>query len=530
MPTVLVICCVAAVFAVAAWYFEHRHRSLEARMTQQVKERYAAYIELEERVRVALGEFESLESTFEAEIRKSRDQITKLEEALNSVEGIESVQVETPGGFLGVLDEGDANVQTQPVTLTGAPQDFEAELQKWERRVEAAQSEKCSEIERQRQQIAELTARVRQLDPSSSALRQRHEAQAHSGTSSGANFAVAPSDLDERIQKADASARELSLGLENFLRTTTGGIEGLRETLASCKPLLEQQVRDRAHAAELEQRRQELEQSSAKLEERCAELEERCSSLDTRLAERQRDLDNARSAVGELEARELGMTQKLENTSSELDGVRQELASEKSRLERETQAREELEEREMKLTQRLEATVKDLDGVRQELASEKARLESETETREELERSVAQLKQKLDDESKRGTTLVGELDGARARMALYEKECAALEGRGREQAEVLQAQTELLREREEEINRLRSRVSLLESKLVSTRDTIGGQKSRLVELMEAIQVTQKEQDRHKEILSEQSAHMQEARALLEQLRPVMDTLGGELDK
>ena len=60
--------------------------------------------------------------------------------------------------------------------------------------------------------------------------------------------------------------------------------------------------------------------------------------------------------------------------------------------------------------------------------------------------------------------------------------------------------------------------------------TIGGQKSRLVELMEAIQVTQKEQDRHKEILSEQSAHIQEARALLEQLRPVMDTLGGELDK
>src|SRR6476646_10269118 len=71
MPIALVICA-ATVFVLCAWYFQRRHRALEAHMTQQVKERYAAYVELEQRVLAALGEFDRLESTFEAEIRKSR--------------------------------------------------------------------------------------------------------------------------------------------------------------------------------------------------------------------------------------------------------------------------------------------------------------------------------------------------------------------------------------------------------------------------------------------------------------------------
>jgi chromosome segregation ATPase len=88
----------------------------------------------------------------------------------------------------------------------------------------------------------------------------------------------------------------------------------------------------------------------------------------------------------------------------------------------------------------------------------------------------------------------------------------------------------MLHAREEEIERLRARVGALETKLTSTRDTLGGQKSRLGELLEAIEVTQQEQDRHKALLSEQSAHMQEARKLLDLLRPAMDQLEGDLEK
>ena len=92
MPIASIICA-AAVFVICAWYFERRHRALEVRMTAEVKERYAAYIDLEERVRVALGEFDCLESSFEIEVRKSRDQIKHLEQALNAVEGVESATV-----------------------------------------------------------------------------------------------------------------------------------------------------------------------------------------------------------------------------------------------------------------------------------------------------------------------------------------------------------------------------------------------------------------------------------------------------
>ena len=176
-------------------------------------------------------------------------------------------------------------------------------------------------------------------------------------------------------------------------------------------------------------------------------------------------------------------------------------------------------------------------SLRHDLTSERERSEREalareelSRNREELTRSVAQLKSKLDEESTRSASLGGELDGARARLDQYVKQCKELEAKTSEQGDVLSAQTDMLQAREEEIGRLRSRVGALESKLTSTRDTIGGQKGRLGELMEAIQVAQKEQSRHKELLSEQSAHIQEAHDLLEALRPVMETLEGELEK
>ncbi len=496
------VICAAAVFALSALYFERRRRALEARMTKEVRERYAAYVELEQRVLAALGEFDCLETSFEVEIRKSREQIKSLEEALNAVEGVESLAPETPGGFLGVLDEGDANVQAQPITLTGEARDFEAELQHWERKVESAQTEKRNEIERQRQQIAELTARLRQLEPTATALRQRDEAlvqarleitryeQALStGAADGDNTPQpASSGLEQRIDKAESSARELVAGLEQFLATSKGGILNLRETLASCKPLIEQQARDRARAVQLERERTALEKS-------CATLEERCAAQDSRLREREREFEQTRSEAAEFQARSREGERRLETAQEELNSLRHDLESERQQLERESLAREELQR-----------------------------------GREELVRAAARLKTQLEEESVRSSGLGGQLDGARARLEQYEKQRTELEARGLEQSQVLQAQTEMLRAREEEIDRLRKRMGALETKLTSTRDSIGGQKSRLGELLEAIQVTQQEQDRHKALLSEQSAHIQEARELLELLRPAMDMLEGELDK
>lgn len=499
------VICSAATFALCATYFERRRRALEARMTKEVRERYAAYVELEERVRVALVEFDRLESSFEAEIRKSRDEIKSLGEALNAVEGVENVPMETPGGFLGVLDEGEANVQAQPITLTGEARDFEAELQSWERKVEAARNEKRNEIERQRQQIAELTARLRQLEPAATAWRQHSDvaraeaasapAPAPAAELQGRGSASVPGDLEQRLEQADASARELVAGLEQLLKASSGSVADLRETLASCKPLLAEQQQYRTRAEQLEAERKQLESKRDELEKSCASLEERCGSLDGSLRERELEVQLAKAAAAELEARREESARRLESTSAELQTVRHDLENERSHAERESLAREELER-----------------------------------AREELVRSVAQLKTKLDEEGARSAGLGGELDGARARLALLEKQQTELEAKTREQGEVLGAQSEMLQAREEEIGRLRSRVSTLETKLVSTRDTIGGQKSRLGELMQAIEVAQKEQDRHKEILTEQSAHMQEARELLEALRPVMDSLEGELEK
>ncbi|MBK7642570.1 MAG: hypothetical protein IPJ19_05895 [Planctomycetes bacterium] len=537
------IVCAAAVFTVSAIYFERRRRALEAHMTKQVKERYAAYIELEERVRDALGEFDRLESSFEIEIRKSREQIKSLEEALNTVEGVENNELETPGGFLGVLDEGDANVLAQPITLTGEARDFEAELQNWERKVEATQNEKRNEIERQRQQIAELTARVRQLEPNTTAVRLREEAltqarlevtrherieapapakaqeswlddaeeldvQARPSAEAHSDAQIDP-ELEERIDKAEETARDLVSSLEQFLKRSAGGISGLRETLASCKPLLEQQAKDHARVnalerernqlqsqrSELENKRSKLEIQRTELEKSCASLEERCGALDSRLRERDEEVESAKAEAEELENRNQESARRLETANEELNTLRHDLENEREHVERESLAREELER-----------------------------------AREELVRNLAQLRTNLDEESTRSAGLVGELDGARARLESYEKQHTELEARASEQSEVLQAQTDMLRSREDEIGRLRNRVAALESKMLSTRDTIGGQKSRLVELMEAIDVAQREQNRHQEILTEQSAHMQEARKLLSELRPVMDTLEGDLEK
>jgi len=490
MPIAFVICA-AVVFVICAVYFQRRHRALEARMTAQVQERYAAYVDLEERVRVALGEFDQLEASFEVEVRKSREQIKNLEQALNAVEGVESAEspeLETPGGFLGVLDEGEANVQAQPITLTGKPHDFEAELQHWERRIEAAQNEKRTEIERQRQQIEDLTARLRLIEPTT--LRRRDEAKVQSSLeiTRYEQGTGTTSDLGQRIDEAELSARELIASLEGVVQSSVSGISNLRETLTSCRPLLEEQAQARARSIELDRERVELEKS-------CAQLEQRCGELDGRLHERDQELEHARTKAAGLEARGQESQRRLETANEELDKLRLDLQSERERTERESLACEEL-----------------------------------TRARNELTRSVTQLKSQLDEERTRSAGLGGELGAARARLEQYEKQHAQLEARGREQAEVLQAQTEMLGARDDEIGRLRARVGTLESRLSSTRDTIGGQKSRLVDLMEAIQVTQKEQDRHKEILSEQSAHIREARDLLEQLRPVMDSLEGELEK
>lgn len=495
------VICATAVFAICAIYFERRRRVLEAHMTKQVKERYAAYLELEERVRAALGEFERIEGTFELEIRKSREQIRHLEEALDAFEGVETSQGETPGGFLGVLDAGDASVQAQPVTLRVDGRDFEAELQEWERRVEATQHEKRNEIERQRAQIAELTERLRQLEPTGTAIRKRDEqlAQARTeitryekvfgGSPAGESGpAGMQGEFEQRIEAADRSARELAEGLESFLRTSAGGLSGLRETLVSFKPLLEEQARDRARAAELELQRQELEKS-------CATLEQRCGELDGRLNLSHEEVERAQAGVAELEARELESTRRLTSAREELASLQRDLETEREHAEREALAREELER-----------------------------------AREEMVRSIAKLNGRLEEECTRSAGLGGELDGARARLEQLELQRAQLEAKSREQGEVLQAQTDMLGAREEEIGRLRTRVSALESKLLSTRESIGGQKSRLTELMDAIQVAQQEQDRHKQLLSDQTQHMAEARELLEQLRPVMESLAGELEK
>jgi len=494
------VICAATVFVLSALHFERRRRALEARMTKEVRERYAAYVDLEQRVLAALGEFDCLETSFEIEIRKSREQIRNLEEALNAVEGLESVVTETPGGFLGVLDEGDANVQAQPITLTGEARDFEAELQQWERKVESTQAEKRNEIERQRQQIGELTERLRHLEPTSAALRQRDEALAQarqeitryeaalgaSGTAAALGAAMldgddAPSgattELEQRIERADASARELV------------------ESLASCKPLLEQQARARARGVELKRER-------ARLDKACASLEERCAALDGKLRERENRLEQALTEIGQLEARDQESARSLASAHEELSTLRHDLDHERQHAERERERAE-----------------------RESLACEELQR-----ARDELARAVTQLEASLEEQGVCSAGLSAQLDSTRTHLAQTEKQRAALEQSGLEQAAVVQAQGEMLHAREEEIERLRVRVGSLESKLTSTRDTLGGQRSRLGELLEAIEVTQKEQDRHKALISEQSAHMQEARKLLDLLRPAMDQLEGDLEK
>ncbi len=227
----------------------------------------------------------------------------------------------------------------------------------------------------------------------------------------------------------------------------------------------------------------------------CATLEQRCSETEGRLGLRESELECATQRSRELEAAHALAERRLETAGEELNSLRRDIEIEHEHLARETKQRAELE-----------------------LA------------REELAKSLAALQTRLESESTRSAGLVGELDGARAHLCELESQKQELQSHAAEQLILVENQAEMLRSREEEIERLRTRIASLESKLCSTRDTIGGQKSRLVELMEAIQVAQAEQDRHKELLSEQSAHIQEARVLLEQLRPVMDTLEDELER
>ena len=123
------------------------------------------------------------------------------------------------------------------------------------------------------------------------------------------------SELEQHIQRADASARELA------------------ETLAACKPLIEQQARAQARGAQLERERQRLEKA-------CASLEERCGMLDGQLRERESRLEQVLHELALLEARDEESARSLASAHVEISTLRHDLDSERQHLERERERAE----------------------------------------------------------------------------------------------------------------------------------------------------------------------------------------------
>ena len=273
----------AASGALVAWLVSERRNQrgrveLARRMTAQVRERYDAYVLLEQDVASAVGRFEGAERELSELLHTHKDTIDELTTAFAEHEGAVALGADDADWMEGYF----ARRESQASPAEGRPLGSELEL--WEERLALGQQEKATEVERQSRVLTALTERLRALSPYKDRLSEREaelqeardtlESLREETRRKAAEAATLGDELaDTRAGLAHVEARLSEAvvrheSLAGELRST----EEERDALA--RRVSEEQEQHGRRLEELEKRGRELEALATGVEEAAAQLTE----------------------------------------------------------------------------------------------------------------------------------------------------------------------------------------------------------------------------------------------------------------
>lgn len=311
--TALILCLPAFFLGVvcARWVLERKHLEdrlrIEEEMTRKVRSRFEAYLRLEAQVMRIFRRLDEIESETSLSLAATDERLRNLHHAMAAHENgrVDRATMEQAGlGWMHAFLEETPRaapkhepVPIQPVQAAQAAPSVDAgAIAEWEGKFERMRSEKHAEIERQGALIAELTERLRRLEP-------RPE----------------KTDLTKRLEKEMLFWQEKHQRLERenaveiaTLRAQVEQDKGLARNLAQCEQRLTALAAARealaaekqAAIAALEARVAELEPNVAALERVRAEVRHWQKRCDEELARRESEVADLRERIDELEPME----------------------------------------------------------------------------------------------------------------------------------------------------------------------------------------------------------------------------------
>jgi chromosome segregation ATPase len=318
MPTPLfaitpILCLLAFFLGVIAarWVLERKHLGdrlrIEEEMMRKVRSRFEAYLRLEAQVMRIFRRLDEIESETSKSLAATDERLRTLHHAMSAHENgrVDRAAMEQAGlGWMhAFLEEApqsapkSAPPAVRPVQEQRDEAAAEADaIAEWEGKLEHLRAEKHAEIERQGALIAELTERLRRLEPKNERT-----------------------DLTKRLEKEMLFWQEKHQRLERenaveiaTLRAQVELDKGLGKKLTESEQRLEQLAAERAAlAAEkqaviagLEARVAELEPNVAALEHVRAEVRHWQKRCDEEVARRESEISDLRERVDELEPME----------------------------------------------------------------------------------------------------------------------------------------------------------------------------------------------------------------------------------
>lgn len=242
----------------------HRHERehLAAEMTEQVRERYRAYLHLEARIKGVIDQFDEHERRTAMKLAARSVQVGRLEAALDRHEGLPGQERPEPAAY--------------EVTVASPGQDrcLQRELERWEEKLQKIQAGREAELERQSAVIDELTRRVQHLRPVSARLGNSEQ--------EAASWRAKCAELETRLSRATARGE-----------ASVADLQREREERA------EERVAARDELEELHGQVSDRDRELARLRERIGQAER---SGESELAAQRTQLSTTMARIAELEA------------------------------------------------------------------------------------------------------------------------------------------------------------------------------------------------------------------------------------
>jgi len=544
MP-VFVILIPAASFlfgAVLVWILNERKNReelmyLEEDMLVQVRERYQAYVGLEQQIAGAITQFDKREEQFGQTLQKQSQRIVKLKQAFDKASGGEIACDPNDTSWLESTVFTKAVEQQTSKVRDEAAQTFGEELAGWKQKLNDSEDQKRIELERQSDQLSELTGQVESMGRLNTSLEEYEEElaqartqcesliqEAHASSQERDEFQVHVTELKEKLSQQEATDNsELTKATAELdqQRSRTADLQSEVNVARADKTLAEEALVEAtdelvtmkesvAKTERLETRAQDL---AGRLEQKALELttfkrhhNQFGDQQTTEIEGLQTELDELRPLKEELESTQRAasefktelltseqMVADLVNDNEALEATRQQKESELEQLKTELTSRQtEREEFEGSAQNELDALNASLDAVRNELedaqvarqaAEESASHDRATATAE-LESTRTKLDQEQTDRDAFEASMKAELDAAQTRCEETQDELTQAKS---SLGQMESSSEEQLQTAKDEINETKSELAAAQSAHEKTQQRLNGQLEQAQTQTEAIQ-------------------------------------------